>query len=96
MRKFLSALVFVANLVGVGATAQNYPTRPITVVVPFAAGGPVDTLARIVTERMRPLLGQPIIIENVTAQPEASELVGSPTRPLTVTRSSTASGAHTS
>jgi tripartite-type tricarboxylate transporter receptor subunit TctC len=47
------------------AWAQAYPTRPITVIVPFAAGGPVDTLARIVTERMRGTLGQPIVIENV-------------------------------
>ena len=47
-------------------TAQTYPTQPITVVVPFAAGGPVDTLARILTERMRPLLGQPVIVENIT------------------------------
>ncbi len=45
--------------------AQAYPTRPISVIVPFAAGGPVDTLARIVTERMRETLGQPIVIENV-------------------------------
>jgi tripartite-type tricarboxylate transporter receptor subunit TctC len=45
--------------------AQTYPTRPITLIVPFAAGGPTDTIARIVTEGMRPSLGQPIIIENV-------------------------------
>ena len=47
------------------AGAQAYPSRPITLIVPFTAGGPVDTLARILTERMRPLLGQPVIIENV-------------------------------
>ena len=47
------------------ATAQAYPSRPITVVVPYAAGGPVDTIARILTERMRAPLGQTIIIENV-------------------------------
>jgi len=47
------------------ARAQAYPTRPITMVVPFAAGGATDTLARIVAERMRPALGQPVIIENV-------------------------------
>jgi tripartite-type tricarboxylate transporter receptor subunit TctC len=47
------------------ATAQVYPARPITLIVPFAAGGPTDTLARIVAERMREPLGQPIIIENV-------------------------------
>jgi tripartite-type tricarboxylate transporter receptor subunit TctC len=47
------------------ANAQSYPTRPITVIVPFAAGGPADTVARIVSERMRVALGQPMIIENV-------------------------------
>jgi tripartite-type tricarboxylate transporter receptor subunit TctC len=48
------------------ARAQVYPTRPITMVVPFAAGGPTDTIARIVSERMRASLGQTVIIENVT------------------------------
>jgi tripartite-type tricarboxylate transporter receptor subunit TctC len=48
------------------ARAQTYPTRPITMIVPFAAGGPTDTIARIVTERMRISLGQPIVIENVS------------------------------
>jgi tripartite-type tricarboxylate transporter receptor subunit TctC len=46
--------------------AETYPSRPITMVVPFAAGGPVDTLTRFMAERMRPLLGQPIIIENIS------------------------------
>jgi tripartite-type tricarboxylate transporter receptor subunit TctC len=48
-----------------GTTAQPYPVHPITLVVPFAAGGPTDTIARIITEGMRPSLGQPMIIENV-------------------------------
>src|SRR5712671_2918107 len=47
------------------AGAQAYPSRPITLVVPFAAGGGADTVLRIITERMRTLLGQTIIIENV-------------------------------
>ena len=47
------------------ATAQTYPARPITVIIPFAAGGPTDTIARVVTQRMRASLGQPAIIENV-------------------------------
>jgi len=46
--------------------AQTYPSRPITVVVPYPAGGPTDTLARIVAEPMRAALGQPIVIENVS------------------------------
>jgi len=48
------------------ARAQSYPSRPITMNVPFAAGGPTDTIARIVSERMRASLGQALIIENVT------------------------------
>ena len=47
------------------ATAQAYPTRPITIVVPAAAGGPLDVLARILSKPMRISLGQPLIIENV-------------------------------
>jgi tripartite-type tricarboxylate transporter receptor subunit TctC len=48
------------------ANAEPYPSRPVTMVVPFAAGGPTDTLARIITDRMHVALGKPIIIENVT------------------------------
>src|SRR5207253_7225179 len=45
--------------------AQTYPSRPITLVVPFPPGGSTDVVGRIMAERMRPLLGQPLIIENV-------------------------------
>ena len=48
----------------IGANAQSYPSRPITLMVPSAAGGPTDTLARILAESMRQTLGQPIIVEN--------------------------------
>jgi tripartite-type tricarboxylate transporter receptor subunit TctC len=48
------------------ASAQAYPSRPIVVIVPFAAGGPTDTLARIMAERMRKTLGQPVVVENTT------------------------------
>ncbi len=47
------------------AQAQTYPSRPITLVVPFPPGGSTDTIARIMAERMRASLGQPVIIENV-------------------------------
>lgn len=47
------------------AWAQQFPNRPITIVVPFAAGGPIDTTTRIVAEKMKDTLGQPIVIENV-------------------------------
>ncbi len=46
--------------------AQDYPTRPITMIVPFAAGGPTDVVARIMAEGMRPSLGQNVLIENIT------------------------------
>ena len=48
------------------ARSQPYPSRPITMILPFAAGGPTDGLARILAERMRVSLGQPVIIENMT------------------------------
>jgi tripartite-type tricarboxylate transporter receptor subunit TctC len=48
-----------------GAVAQDYPTRPITLIVPFAAGGPTDVISRIVGEHMSRTLGQQIVIENV-------------------------------
>jgi tripartite-type tricarboxylate transporter receptor subunit TctC len=47
------------------ARAQSYPARPITMIVPFPAGGATDTLARLLSEPLRASLGQPVIIENV-------------------------------
>lgn len=47
------------------ARAQAYPARPITMIVPFPAGGPTDVVAQFVAERMRAYLGQPVIVENV-------------------------------
>jgi len=48
------------------ATAQSYPTRPITIIVAFPPGGATDVIARNLAERMKASLGQPVIIENVT------------------------------
>ena len=48
------------------AAAQSYPVRPITIVVPFPAGGPTDALTRILAERMTALLGQTLVVENIT------------------------------
>src|SRR5262245_65997772 len=66
MRQLLRVAVCVAAAwQGVtSATAQPYPSRPITMVVPLATGGSTDTIGRIVAEGMRPSLGQPIIVEN--------------------------------
>jgi tripartite-type tricarboxylate transporter receptor subunit TctC len=66
MRKPLLA-VAVITLSGIAAAhAQTYPSRPITMVVPYSAGGPTDTIARIMAQRMSGPLGQTIIVENVT------------------------------
>lgn len=59
------AAAFAACLAAASATAQPYPSRPITVVVPFPAGGPSDVVARIVAEHMGRVLGQTMVIENV-------------------------------
>jgi tripartite-type tricarboxylate transporter receptor subunit TctC len=55
-----------ASLWSAPAAAQFYPARPITVVVPFPPGGPADVPARVIAERMRSSLGQPLVIENVS------------------------------
>jgi tripartite-type tricarboxylate transporter receptor subunit TctC len=60
----LAACVF--SLVASAAQAQAFPSKPLTMVVPFAAGGPVDTIARIVTAPMTKALAQPVIVESVT------------------------------
>ena len=63
--------LLVAGLMG--AQAQDYPNRPINVVVPFPAGGPTDAIMRNLGERMRVSLGQPLVVEYVTG---ASGAVG--------------------
>ena len=73
MRRALLALLALAACAG-NAAAQTYPTGPITMVIPFAAGGPTDVLGRIVGENMSKTLGQPVIIENVGG---AGGMVGS-------------------
>jgi tripartite-type tricarboxylate transporter receptor subunit TctC len=67
MRGWLAALAAVlwAWPFSGTAAAQTYPSRPINLIVPFPAGGATDTLARFLAEQMRPILGQPIVIENV-------------------------------
>ena len=66
-RRFLSlaGALALAPAISRVALALDYPTRPITIIVPFPAGGPVDTLSRILAEPMRIALGQPLVIENV-------------------------------
>jgi tripartite-type tricarboxylate transporter receptor subunit TctC len=64
-RAVLAALMALAAFSG-NAYADNYPSHPITLMVPFSAGGPTDSMARILGEHMQRTLGQPITIENVT------------------------------
>ena len=54
-----------AALVAGAACAQDYPTGPVTIVVPFAAGGPTDTVTRLIAEPMSAALGQQIVVQNV-------------------------------
>ena len=67
MHKALAAIALIAAFfVGITASwAADYPTRTITIIVPFAAGGPTDTVTRLVAEAMQRDLGQQIVVENV-------------------------------
>lgn len=58
---FVAALAAASSL----AAAETYPSRPVTLVVPFAAGGPTDVVARIITDKMQAVLGQPIVVEDL-------------------------------
>ncbi len=66
-RRSLLALAAAASLVAAvpAAIAQTWPARPVTMIIPFAAGGPTDVLGRIMAERMSQILGQQVIVENV-------------------------------
>src|SRR4051812_25954851 len=63
-RRWMTVALLVAGIQA--AAAQTFPSKPITLIVPFAAGGPTDSMARAISERMRVALGQPVVIENVT------------------------------
>jgi tripartite-type tricarboxylate transporter receptor subunit TctC len=66
MRKLVLAVYAALLISGSGARADNFPSHPITIIVPFSAGGPSDAMARVLAERMKVALGEPIVIENVT------------------------------
>src|ERR1700727_2438171 len=61
----MTAIAAISGFAG-SAEAQSFPSRPITMIVPFAAGGPTDVIARVIGERMGQSLGQPVVIENLT------------------------------
>ncbi len=66
MKKLGTSVVIAALIATIAvAAAQTYPARPVTIIAPFPAGGPLDTIARIISEPMRSALGQPVVIENV-------------------------------
>jgi len=67
VKSFVTRLAVAAAVLtfAAAAHAQDYPKRPITMIVPFAAGGTSDVIARVVAEEMAKPLGQPIVIENV-------------------------------
>jgi len=64
MHNIKHLLAFAALAVATGAGAQTYPTRPVTMLVPYAAGGPTDTVARVVAQAMMKPLGQTVLVEN--------------------------------
>lgn len=72
-RLLCSAAMGAIALYATGAQAQNYPTRPVKLIVPYAAGGPTDTFARALADTWGKKLGQPLIVENRTG---AGTLVG--------------------
>ena len=73
-RAFLSAAALVAVSVLVApAFGQSYPTRPVKIIVPFAAGGPADIYARFVAQRLQDSLGQPFVVED---RPGAGSVIG--------------------
>jgi tripartite-type tricarboxylate transporter receptor subunit TctC len=65
LKKILGAALAGLMASSLSAGAQNYPERPITMVIPFAAGGPTDVLGRVMAQRMGEILGQTVIVENV-------------------------------
>ena len=66
MRKLFAAMISAVFASIRSASAQSFPSHPLTIVVPFAAGGPTDTIARIMADRMGRALGQTVIVENTT------------------------------
>lgn len=72
-RPVIILLVTMSQALVQATLAQDYPSRPITLIVPLTAGGGADTLARILAERMKTTLGQPIVVENI---PTAAGTVG--------------------
>jgi len=71
--KLLLVLGFTVMLVNPSAFAQAYPSKPVRVIVPFAAGGPADNYARFISQRLQDVMGQPFIVDN---RPGAGSVIG--------------------
>jgi tripartite-type tricarboxylate transporter receptor subunit TctC len=76
MKPFFVAALGAASLLPAALQAQSYPVRPVRLVVPFAAGGPVDTVARLLTPRLAEAWGHQVVIDN---RPGANSMIGSET-----------------
>jgi tripartite-type tricarboxylate transporter receptor subunit TctC len=66
LKRLLAPVCFLGAVAIASAAAQTYPSRPVTMIVPYPAGGPTDTIARVLAERMQTSLGEPVVIENIT------------------------------
>src|SRR3954463_7900965 len=66
MRRTGLAVLIALLAFGAAAHADDFPSHPVTIVVPFSAGGPSDAMARILAERMKSSLGESVVVENVT------------------------------
>jgi tripartite-type tricarboxylate transporter receptor subunit TctC len=73
MRKLIVAVALLASLAVIAGAAQDWPTKPVTMVIPFAAGTGTDVLGRMLAERLAEFLGRQVIIENV---PGAGSMIG--------------------
>ena len=72
-KTFLATLGFVAAAISVSALAQSYPSKPVKIIVPFAAGGPADNYARFISKGLADALGQSFVVEN---RPGAGSVIG--------------------
>ena len=107
-RDVIKALAVTAAFWSAAARAQTYPSRPIVMVVPYAAGGTFDVMGRIIAARMSEILGQQVVIENTTgaggiigvnrvvnAAPDGYTLLLGAPEPTPITKRSTKSAATT-
>ncbi|HSC98208.1 MAG TPA: tripartite tricarboxylate transporter substrate-binding protein, partial [Casimicrobiaceae bacterium] len=73
MQRLRLLLGLVAAALAFGAGAQDYPARPVKIIVPFAAGGPADVYARFLAQRLQDAMGQPFVVED---RPGAGSVLG--------------------